>query len=46
MLAGLGINARAGQILLTQSTSQALELVIRYLLKPWRCGAGRRSRLL
>ncbi|MBV8924367.1 MAG: PLP-dependent aminotransferase family protein [Bradyrhizobium sp.] len=34
MLAGLGINARAGQILLTQSTSQALELVIRYLLKP------------
>ena len=34
MLAGLGITARAGQILLTQSTSQALELVIRYLLKP------------
>jgi DNA-binding transcriptional MocR family regulator len=34
MLAGLGINAHPGQILLTQSTSQALELVIRYLLKP------------
>ncbi len=34
MLAGLGINAHAGQILLTQGTSQALELVIRYLLKP------------
>jgi DNA-binding transcriptional MocR family regulator len=34
MLAGLGITAHAGQILLTQSTSQALELVIRYLLKP------------
>ena len=34
MLAGLGITARAGQILLTQSASQALELVIRYLLKP------------
>jgi DNA-binding transcriptional MocR family regulator len=34
MLAALGITARAGQILLTQSTSQALELVIRYLLKP------------
>jgi DNA-binding transcriptional MocR family regulator len=34
MLAGLGITARAGQILLTQGTSQALELVIRYLLKP------------
>ena len=34
MLAGLGITARADQILLTQSTSQALELVIRYLLKP------------
>ena len=33
MLAGLGINARADQILLTQGTSQALELVIRYLLK-------------
>jgi len=34
LLAGLGITARAGQILLTQGTSQALELVIRYLLKP------------
>jgi DNA-binding transcriptional MocR family regulator len=34
MLAGLGITGHAGQILLTQGTSQALELVIRYLLKP------------
>ncbi len=34
MLGGLGIPARAEQILLTQGTSQALELVIRYLLKP------------
>jgi DNA-binding transcriptional MocR family regulator len=34
MLSELGINAHAGQILLTQGTSQALELVIRYLLKP------------
>ena len=34
MLAALGITARAGHILLTQSTSQALELIIRYLLKP------------
>jgi len=34
MLAGLGITASANQILLTHSTSQALELVIRYLLKP------------
>lgn len=34
MLAGLGITARPGQILLTQSTSHALELIIRYLLKP------------
>src|SRR5215472_6429696 len=34
MLAGLGITAHPGQILLTQSTSQALELVIRYLLRP------------
>jgi len=34
MLGGLGINAHAGQIVLTQGTSQALELVIRYLLKP------------
>jgi len=34
MLAGLGINAHPGQILLTQGTSQALELVMRYLLRP------------
>ena len=34
MLGQLGITAHAGQILLTQGTSQALELVIRYLLKP------------
>jgi DNA-binding transcriptional MocR family regulator len=34
MLAGLGINAHPGQILLTQGTSQALEIIIRYLLKP------------
>jgi DNA-binding transcriptional MocR family regulator len=34
MLGGLGITAHPGQILLTQGTSQALELVIRYLLKP------------
>jgi DNA-binding transcriptional MocR family regulator len=34
MLAGLGITACGGQILLTQGASQALELVIRYLLKP------------
>lgn len=34
MLGGFGIHARAEQILLTQGTSQALELVIRYLLKP------------
>jgi DNA-binding transcriptional MocR family regulator len=34
MLAALGITAHAGQILLTQGTSQALELVIRYLLRP------------
>jgi len=33
-LSGLGITAHAGQILLTQSTSQALELVTRYLLRP------------
>lgn len=33
MLGGLGITADAGQILLTQGASQALELVIRYLLK-------------
>ena len=34
MLAGLGINANANQILLTNGTSQALDLVISYLLKP------------
>jgi DNA-binding transcriptional MocR family regulator len=34
MLGSLGITAHPGQILLTQGTSQALELVIRYLLKP------------
>jgi DNA-binding transcriptional MocR family regulator len=34
MLAERGITAHPGQILLTQGTSQALELVIRYLLKP------------
>ncbi|HUE66077.1 MAG TPA: PLP-dependent aminotransferase family protein [Rhizomicrobium sp.] len=34
MLAGHGITAHPGQILLTHGTSQALELVIRYLLKP------------
>jgi DNA-binding transcriptional MocR family regulator len=34
MLAGLGITAHPSQILLTQGTSHALELVIRYLLKP------------
>ncbi len=34
MLAGLGITAHPGQILLTQGSSQALELVIRYFLKP------------
>jgi DNA-binding transcriptional MocR family regulator len=34
MLAALGITAHAGHILLTQSTSQALELVIQYFLKP------------
>jgi DNA-binding transcriptional MocR family regulator len=34
MLAAIGISAHPGQILLTQGTSQALELVIRYLLKP------------
>lgn len=33
MLDNLGISAGAGQILLTQSTSHALELVIRHLLK-------------
>ena len=34
MLATFGTTAHPGQILLTQGTSQALELVIRYLLKP------------
>src|SRR6266702_250759 len=34
MLASLGITAHSGQILLTQGTSQALELIIRYLLRP------------
>ena len=34
MLAGLGITTHPGQILLTHGTSQALELIIRYLLKP------------
>ena len=34
MLAGLGITAGPGQILLTHGTSQALELVIHYLLRP------------
>ncbi len=34
MLGGIGVTAHAGQILLTHGTSQALELVIRYLLKP------------
>jgi len=33
MLGSLGITAHPGQVLLTQGTSQALELVIRYLLK-------------
>src|SRR5439155_900034 len=34
LLGELGIAAHPGQVLLTQGTSQALELVIRYLLKP------------
>ena len=34
MLGGLGVTADPGQILLTQGTSQALDLVIRWLLKP------------
>ena len=33
MLGGIGITAHPGQILLTQGTSQALELVMRYMLK-------------
>ena len=34
MLAALGVAADAGQILLTSGTSQALDLVIRYFLRP------------
>ncbi len=34
MLAGIGVTAHPGQILLTHGTSHALELVIRYLLRP------------
>jgi len=34
MLGGLGVNAHPGQVLLTHGTSQALELVIRYLFRP------------
>ncbi len=34
MLGALGVTAHPGQILLTHSTSHALELIIRYLLKP------------
>ena len=34
MLAGLGINAQSDQILLTNGTSEALELIITCLLKP------------
>jgi DNA-binding transcriptional MocR family regulator len=34
MLDSIGVTAHPGQILLTQGTSQALELVIRHLLKP------------
>src|SRR6266446_655412 len=34
LLSELGVTARASQILLTHGVSQALELVIRYLLKP------------
>lgn len=34
MLSELGINAGASQIVLTQGTSQALELIIRHLLRP------------
>jgi DNA-binding transcriptional MocR family regulator len=37
VLSGIGVTANAGQIVLTQGTSQALELVIRYLLKPGDC---------
>jgi len=33
-LTGIGVSAHAGQILLTQGTSQALEIIIRALLKP------------
>jgi DNA-binding transcriptional MocR family regulator len=34
MLGGIGVTAHPSQILLTQGTSQALGLIIRYLLKP------------
>ena len=34
LLSQIGVTAHAGQVLLTQGTSQALELVIRYLTKP------------
>ncbi len=34
MLGGLGITVHPGQILLTGGTSQALELIMRYLLRP------------
>ena len=34
MLGGLGVAAHPGQILLTRGVSEALELIIRYLLKP------------
>ena len=34
MLAGLGVAAHPGQILLTRGVSEGLELIIRYLLKP------------
>ena len=46
MLGGLGVTAHPGQILLTQGTSQALELVIRYLLEAGRRRTRRRPRLL
>ncbi len=36
-LADIGVTASARQILLTQGTSQALDLVIRYALKPGDC---------
>ena len=37
LLAELGIPAQPSQILMTQSTSHALELIIRYFLKPGDC---------